>query len=66
MVPYSGQNQRFGHQDSTAEGERLSGKRFGKWSNFGDEGLPERCNIGGGEREDNAKCVDGAKVSGGC
>ena len=32
-------------------------------SNFGDEGLPERCDIGGGERENDAKCVDGAKVS---
>ena len=62
MVPYPGQNQRFGHQDSTSKGQGTSGEGFGERSDFGDEGLPERCNIGGSEWEGDTKCVDGAKV----
>ena len=63
MVPYPGQNQGFGHQDSTSKGQGASGKGFGERSDFGDEGLPERGNIGGSEREDEAEGVDGARVS---
>ena len=43
-------------------GKRAGSKRFGERGDFVKERLPERCDVGRGEGENDAQCFNGARV----